>query len=205
MALTRKFLQAMGIEADKIDEIIDAHTEVTSSLKQERDSFKADAERYQATKEELDNLKESSKGNEDFEEKYNELKAEYDKFKSDLTAKETLEAKNKAVKDLLKEVGISDKRLDAILKITDMNSITLDKEGKVKDADKLKGTFETEYSDFIVKSEVEGAKVSNPPAKTETRTQMSKDQIFAIKDPAERQKAIMDNPELFPQLGGFKN
>ena len=38
----------MGIEADKIDEIIDAHTEVTTSLKQERDSYKADAEKYQA-------------------------------------------------------------------------------------------------------------------------------------------------------------
>lgn len=204
MALTRKFLQAMGIEADKIDEIIDAHTEVTTSLKQERDSYKADAEKYQATKEELDNLKESSKGNDDFEEKYNELKAEYDKFKSDLTAKETLETKSKAVKDLLKEVGISEKRLDSILKITDMNAITLDKEGKIKDADKLKGTFETEYADFIVKSDVEGAKVSTPPAKTETHTQLSKEQIFDIKDPTERQKAIMDNPDLFPQFG-FKH
>lgn len=33
MALTRKFLAAMGIEADKIDSIIDAHTETVDALK----------------------------------------------------------------------------------------------------------------------------------------------------------------------------
>ena len=205
MALTRKFLQAMNIDAEKIDEIIEAHTEVTNALKAERDSYKTDAERYQATKTELDNLKEITKENDGFEEKYNSLKSEYDKFKADLTQKETLEAKNKAVKELLKEVGISEKRLDAILKITDMSAISLDKDGNVKDADKLKGTFETEYSDFIVKSDVEGAKVSTPPTKTETKTQMSKEDIFKIKDATERQKAIQDNPELFPQFSGLNH
>lgn len=44
MAVTRKFLKALGIEDEKIDEIIEAHTEVTEALKKERDSYKADAE-----------------------------------------------------------------------------------------------------------------------------------------------------------------
>ena len=34
MALTRKFLKAMGIEDDKIDQIIDAHTETVTALKE---------------------------------------------------------------------------------------------------------------------------------------------------------------------------
>ena len=48
MAFTRKFLSALGIEADKVDQIIDAHTEVTDALKSERDKYKADAEKLTA-------------------------------------------------------------------------------------------------------------------------------------------------------------
>ena len=46
MALTRKFLSALGIEADKIDEIINAHSETVDALKEERDNFKSNAEKY---------------------------------------------------------------------------------------------------------------------------------------------------------------
>ncbi len=35
MALTRKFLAALGIEDDKVDEIIQAHTETVNGLKDE--------------------------------------------------------------------------------------------------------------------------------------------------------------------------
>ena len=44
MSLTRKMLKAMGIEEDKIEQIIEAHTDVTDSLKADRDKYKEDAE-----------------------------------------------------------------------------------------------------------------------------------------------------------------
>ena len=42
MALTRKFLSALGIEEAKIDEIISAHADTVNALKEQRDSYKAD-------------------------------------------------------------------------------------------------------------------------------------------------------------------
>ena len=39
MALTRKMLKAMGIEEDKIEQIIEAHSETVDSLKADRDSY----------------------------------------------------------------------------------------------------------------------------------------------------------------------
>ena len=45
MSLTRKMLKAMAIEDEKIDQIIDAHTETTESLKEERDNYKESAEK----------------------------------------------------------------------------------------------------------------------------------------------------------------
>ena len=44
MALKRNFLSALGIEADKIDEIINAHAETVDALKEERDEYKKKAE-----------------------------------------------------------------------------------------------------------------------------------------------------------------
>ena len=38
MSFTRRFLSALGIEAEKIDEIINAHIEVVDGLKEERDN-----------------------------------------------------------------------------------------------------------------------------------------------------------------------
>ena len=45
MSLTRKFLKAMGIEDEKVDQIIEAHSETVDALKEERDGYKADAEK----------------------------------------------------------------------------------------------------------------------------------------------------------------
>ena len=45
MALTRKMLKAMGIEDEKIDQIIEAHSETVDALKEQRDQYKADAEK----------------------------------------------------------------------------------------------------------------------------------------------------------------
>ena len=43
MSLTRKMLKAMGIEEEKIDQIIEAHSETVDSLKADRDTYKEDA------------------------------------------------------------------------------------------------------------------------------------------------------------------
>lgn len=53
MALTRKLLRSMGIEDEKIDQIIDAHTETVNALKDERDGLKDAADRLKKAEAEL--------------------------------------------------------------------------------------------------------------------------------------------------------
>ena len=50
-------LKAMNIEEEKIDQIIDAHSETVDALKAERDGFKEDAAKLAAVQKELDELK----------------------------------------------------------------------------------------------------------------------------------------------------
>lgn len=216
MALTRKFLTALGIEADKIEEIITAHTETVDALKEQANSSKAEFNELKKSFDSTDNeLKEANKklkafesGNweqkyndlkaesDDVTQKYNDLKSEYDGYKSDMEAKETKNAKVSAYKKLLKEAGVSDKRIDSVIKVSNVDDISLDDDGNVKDADKIIESVKTEWSDFISTTSAKGADTAKPPANNGGST-ITKDEIMAIKDRSERQKAIAENPKLF--------
>lgn len=205
MALTRKMLSAMGIDEDKQDEIINAHVEVVNALKEERDSLKVDAKKADKLQKQIDDLNESMKNGErspykvKYEAKvdeYNDLKKEFDDYKADVSAKELESKKSNAYKELLKESGVSGKRIDSVLRVTDLSKIELDNDGKIKDPDGLKKNIKDEWSDFIVTESKQGANVSNPPANT-GGGKKSKEEIMSIKDTAARQQAMLENKELF--------
>lgn len=161
MALTRKMLKAMSIEDEKIDQIVDAHTETVDALKAERDTYKADAEKLAAVQKELDDLK---KDGGDWKTKYEKEHADFEEYKTGITKKETKTAKENAYRNLLKECGVSEKRIDAIIKITDIDALELGKDGKIKDSAEKAEQIKTEYADWIVTSTTTGANTANPPA-----------------------------------------
>ena len=97
---------------------------------------------------------------------------------------------------MLKEVGISDKRLDSILKVTDLSRVKIAEDGTIEGVDDLKKKVADEWADFIEKSATKGADVKKPPVNA-PGTAKTKEEIMAIKDASERQAAIAENPELF--------
>ena len=165
MALTRKFLEALGIEQAKIDEIISAHTEVTNALKADRDSYKEKAEKYDETKTELDKAKsELEKVNKDeYKTKYESLEAEFNKYKTDIAEKEVKVKKEEAYKKMLKEIGVNEKSIGAILKVKDLSSLKLDDKGNIVDVDTLKESEKKDWEGFIIKSEEERQDPNTPP------------------------------------------
>ena len=196
MALTRKFLAALGIDEDKAEQIITAHAETVDGLKAERDKFKTDAEKLPAVESELNTLKEKMAGEDPYKDKFEKVQKEYSEYKKDVEAKATTAKKENAFKAMLKEIGIPEKRIESVLKVSDVAKIEFDDEGKVKDGEKLKEGLKTEWADFIPTTKTEGAKPATPPANG-GKTTMTKEQIRAIPDAAARQKAMLDNPTLF--------
>jgi hypothetical protein len=201
MAFTRKFLSAMGIEADKVDEIINVHIEVVDGLKEERDNFKKDAEKLPDIQKQLDKANEKLAKNGEGEtvskEDYDKLKREYDDYKADITAKNTRTEKENAFRELLKSVGVSEKRFNAIIKVSDIDGLELDKDGKIKDADKHTENVKSEWADFIETTTTKGANTANPPANNGKGTGKTKEEILAIKDGATRRQEMQNNPHLF--------
>lgn len=192
MSITRKMLKGMSLTEEQIDTIIEAHTETVEALKEERDKYKADADKLPTVMNELETLKSDGGG---YEQKYNDLKKEFDSYKSEQTAIAEKTAKETAYKEMLKNAGVSEKRIASIMRVTNLSDIKLDKDGKLKDYDKLVDSVKSEWSDFIETKTEKGADTKNPP--DGSRAKMTKDEILKIKDTSERQQAIAENHELF--------
>lgn len=201
MALTRRALKAMGIEDEKIDEIINMHTETVDGLKADVAKYKADAETLPGIQKQLEKAQaDLEAGKKDsYKVKYEALKEEFEGYKSEQTKKEARSAKEKAYRELLKQAGVSEKRLDAVLRVSDVDSVELDEKGTIKDADKLTESIKSEWADFIGTTSIQGARTATPPASTGGNG-MTKADIYKKDDhgryvmsAAERQKALMEN------------
>ena len=195
MSLTRKMLKAMGIEEEKIDQIIEAHSETVDSLKADRDSYKEDAEKLKDVQKELDDLK--AKGDDGWKEKHDKLKDEFDHYKNDVLAKETHAAKEAAYRAVLKDANLSEKGIEKAVKYAEWDKIELGEDGKLKGAnDHIKAVRE-EWAEYVTTTTTTGAKTSTPPANNGTGTGKTKEEIMAIKDGSVRRAEMAKNPHLF--------
>lgn len=209
MALSRRMLTAMGINAEQIEQIIEAHTETVSGLKQQiadlgddlakaKESGTADSDRLKDVQKELDTLKaqvaEDAKAREGKD--YDALKKEFDDYKAEVQEKAVKSAKEKALRDLLSDMKVSDKGTSMIMKYMGVSGIELDEEGKLKDAASIKKAVKEDWSDYIPTVETKGADTKTPPTNG-GGVAKTREEIMAIKDTPARQQAIAENLELF--------
>lgn len=196
MALTRGLLDALGIDKAQAEEIIRAHSETVTGLKAEIESLKTQVEGKDALQKKVDALTaEKESGDNPYKTKYDELKKAFDEYKAEGAAKELKRTKTEKVKALLKSIGINEKRIDTVLRVTDLDSIVL-KDGEIEDAEKLGETMKSEWADFILSEQTHGAEVASPPVNG-VKGGKTKEEILAISDPSERQAQIAANLELF--------
>lgn len=190
MALTRKFLTAMGIEAEKIDQIIEAHTESTEALKAKVEETKASMEelaekasKVQALEKKVEELEAADESGE-WKSKYESAKADADKLQGDLdklkgekstveeefeTYKQSVEAdkanaeKLELYKGLLREIGLDEKRVEKAARLKAMDELTVE-DGKLAGYEELKAAEAEEWAEFIPQSTgIKGQSVPNPP------------------------------------------
>lgn len=167
MALSRKFLESLGLEADKVSVIIDAHAETVDALKKQADAYKEDAEKLPGVQKELNaaNTELEAIKNEggDWQKKYEKVNSEFEEYKKSQAEHETLASKKEAYKALLKEAGInSEKLINSIIAGADLNALELEN-GAIKDAEAKTADIQKEWAEFITKTETSGAKVPKPP------------------------------------------
>ena len=154
MALTRKYLKAMGLEDDKIDQIIEAHTEVTTAIKADADRYKADAEKLSEVQAELDSLKAM---------KDDGLQAKVDQLTAELTEEKAGRKKDRqeaAIRQELTAMGAQD--VDYLLYKLGDTSELFDEDGQLKDKDAFAEKTKADYPNQF-KAEPTKSKGTPPP------------------------------------------
>ena len=198
MALTRSMLKGMGLTEEQVSAIIDAHTETVDGLKDSLKAAKADADKLKTVQKELDDLK--ANNGDDFKSKYEKEHSDFEDYKKTVASEKAAEEKRRLYRDLLKETGVGDKQLEAVLKVTDLSTLKV-KDGALEDADKLKEAIQKEWAGFIATTTTSGAKVDTPPKSTHTAK--TREEIYAKDEHGryklsteERQRALAENPDL---------
>lgn len=162
LALTVKLLKGMGIDEDKIEAIIAAHTETTEGLKSERDTYKKQAEQVPDLQKQLEEAKAAEGDSDGWEEKFNAEHQAFEDFKAQVEAEKADAEKAQAYRGMLMAAGIDPKRIDAIMRVTDLSEVEME-DGKLKDSDKLQESAKEEWSDFVLKTHVQGSNPETPP------------------------------------------
>lgn len=200
MAVTRKFLEAMGLEDSKISAIIEEHDKTVTGLKELRDKYKADADKLVEVQKKLDEA--TAKNGDDWKAKYEALSKAFNDYKTETANRERSEKVKAAYTQLLKEANVDSKRIDAILKITDLSDKQLDENGKFADSENMLKAIRDEWGAFIQTTGKKGTDVETPPD-NHGGTTMTRADIYAKDEhghykmsTAERQKALADNPNL---------
>lgn len=193
MALTRKMLTAMGIEPDKVDQIIESHSETVEGLKKQAEELREQASKVPALEKEIEDMK-AAMPTEDWEKKYGELKDEFDNFKVKVENEHAEAEKSRLYRSMLREAGVDEKRIEAIMKVTDLGQIAV-KDGAIEDPETVKQAIAEEWGGFITQTNTQGASVENPPSNSGAK--MTRDEIMAIKDTSARQQAIVENIDQF--------
>lgn len=176
---------------EKENQIMSGHIAVTDGLKDKIEGLQTEADKAADLQKQLDGIK----GGEDYKKKFEDEHKAFEDFKKQTANAETAEKVKAAYRNLLTAEGISEKRLDAILKVTDLSGMKLDKDGNLENADELKTAINTEWGEFKTTVTQKGADVAKPPQTG--KSTMTKEEIMAIKDTAARQKAIAENLNLF--------
>lgn len=193
MALTRKSLKAMGLSDEQVDSIVELHTETLEGLKADLEKYKGDAEKLPGVQRELDDLK--AKGDDGWKEKHDNVKKDFDNYKAEIAAKESKAAKETAVRAYFESKNIEGANLNIAMRSSsaEIGAVELDGD-KIKDTTAL---------DALITGDLSGL-VSKPGVRVDTGGKlggggkaMTKDEIMAITDRAERRRAIAENQNLF--------
>lgn len=195
MALTRKFLKALGIEEDKIEEIVTAHGETVAGLKDEIEKAKQGAESLAAVAEERDKLKQRVEALEKASGDAAKVQADFDAYKKQIETDKANAGKKALVKKALEAAGANPAAIDLMLGTVDLSTVELDGE-KLKDEKAVLKPIKEAHAGLFGTVQQRG---TNPlaPLGGSGGAAKTKDEIMKIKDATERQRAIAENIAAF--------
>lgn len=181
--------------ADAVKWILDGHTDSTDALKNRIEELENSVASLDSVTKERDQLKVALEKAGDAA----KVQAEFDAFKKQVETEKANTGKTEAVRKLLKGSGVErDTFLDLLMGRVDLDKVTLDENGAVKDADSFIKGMKEDYADCFGKVETANPGASNPLSGGKNGAgKKTREEIMKIEDYGERMKAISENLEAF--------
>lgn len=155
-----------------------------------------DLNRYNTKKALADDLQEKLDASEKYKTDYDKLKGEFDTYKEEQNKKALRSEKEEAFKEILKDLGIPEKRFAVILRSVNLDNLEY-ADGKFKDEKGVKEQAKEDWGDFIVTTEETGVQTAKPPVKNPSTQTLTRADIYKkddkgrfVMDATERQKAL---------------
>lgn len=166
MALSRKFLKAMGLTEEQIDSVVEAHRETVDGLQKSLTAAEDKAKKYDGVEKELNELKAANAGKPNYEELYNADHTALENLRSEITAKEARTAKEAAIGAFFEKNNIVGKQKKiAMMAIKgDIDGYEVDEAGNLKDTKPLETLIKEDFAGLVSTTRTEGAGIANPPA-----------------------------------------
>lgn len=157
----KSILSDAGLPVEALDktaeEICRRHATDLETIKEERDNLQSAADTLATVQAELDAIKGG-----DWQKKYEDEHKAYDALKKSIATEKANEEKKRLYKALLLQNNIPENRIDAIIKVTDLDSLTV-ADGAFENADAVSENIKKEWAGFILNEKKVGADVENPP------------------------------------------
>ncbi|ULG73213.1 phage scaffolding protein [Macrococcus brunensis] len=193
--MNREFLRGLGVTEDIIPQIINQHHDALRPLKEKADKADEYKQQAESAAEELKNRDEQITSLQAKAGSNEELNAELEKYKQ-INAQRDKEMRELQLDNLLKVEAMKQGAIDAddFLKVIDKSAITAKEDGTFEGIAELVSSTKEVKPHFFA---TEQRRAGNPPVKGAPAEVMTKQQIMAIQDTAQRQKAIRENSHLF--------
>lgn len=164
LALTVKLLKGMGIEDDKIEAIIAAHTETVEGLTSLRDKYKKQAEQVPDLQKKLEEAEAASGSGDEWQQKYEDEHQAFEDFKSQVEGEKAEAAKAKAYREqVLAKAGIGAEYIDDVMGVTKLDTVKVGEDGAIEGAEELASKAREKWSSFVVKTKTTGSDPATPP------------------------------------------
>lgn len=162
MALTRKFLKALGIEEDKIDEIISAHGDTVAALKEEIEQAKQGADGLAAVTKERDELKKRMEALEKASGDAAKVQADFDAYKKQVETDRANAGKKTLIKKALEVAGANPAAIDLMLNTVALDKVEVEND-VLKDAKAVIDPLKASHAGLFGTSDTIGTPTLTPP------------------------------------------
>lgn len=136
MAITHKFLKALGISEDAAEEIISAHRETVDSIKAERDELLTKANAVDTLTAERDKLKHDLEDAQAHSGDAGKVQAEFDAYKAQIETEKSNGSKLKLIRAALEKAGANPAAIDLMVNTVALDKVELNGD-TLKDADSV--------------------------------------------------------------------